>query len=100
MLKPVLRRGRVLFCGSCMDARGLAADEVVEGAARSSLEELTHLSLAADKVIVFETGDAKAGFGAGDFYAEPRPAVTVRRPGRTWHAGKVLLEKQILWSWL
>lgn len=53
MLKPVLRRGRVLLCGSCMDARGLAADEVVEGAARSSLEELTHLSLAADKVIVF-----------------------------------------------
>lgn len=47
-----------------------------------------------------ETGDGKAGFGAGDFYAEPRPAVTVRRPGRTWHAGKVLLEKQILWSWL
>jgi sulfide:quinone oxidoreductase len=47
-----------------------------------------------------ETGDGKAGYGAGDFYAEPRPAVTVRRPRRLWHAGKVLLEKQILWSWL
>ncbi len=47
-----------------------------------------------------ETGDGRAGFGAGDFYAEPRPAVRVRRPSRLWHAGKVLLEKQILWTWL
>jgi sulfide:quinone oxidoreductase len=47
-----------------------------------------------------ETGDGMAGYGAGDFYAEPRPAVRVRRPGRLWHAGKVLLEKQILWRWL
>ena len=47
-----------------------------------------------------ETGDGKAGYGAGDFYTEPRPAVRVRRPSRLWHAGKVLLEKQILWQWL
>jgi sulfide:quinone oxidoreductase len=47
-----------------------------------------------------ETGDGKAGYGAGDFYAEPRPEVRVRRPGRLWHAGKVVLEKQILWTWL
>ncbi len=47
-----------------------------------------------------ETGDGRAGFGWEDFYAEPRPAVRLRRPGRLWHAGKVLLEKQILWSWL
>jgi uncharacterized protein involved in oxidation of intracellular sulfur len=53
MLKPVLRRGRVMLCGSCMDARGLAPDEIVEGATRSSLEELTQLSLSVDKVLVF-----------------------------------------------
>ncbi|MHB8879862.1 MAG: NAD(P)/FAD-dependent oxidoreductase [Myxococcaceae bacterium] len=47
-----------------------------------------------------ETGGGKAGYGAGDFYGEPRPAVTVRPPSRLWHAGKVLLEKQILWRWL
>jgi len=47
-----------------------------------------------------ETGGGRAGFGAGDFYAEPRPAVTMHRPGRMWHMGKVLLEKQILWQWL
>lgn len=47
-----------------------------------------------------ETGSGRAGFGAGDFYAEPRPAVRMRRPGRMWHAGKVLFEKQVLWQWL
>ncbi len=47
-----------------------------------------------------ETGAGKAGFGAGDFYAEPRPAVRMRRPGMLWHAGKVLFEKQVMWQWL
>jgi len=53
MLKPILRRGRVLLCGSCMDARGIKPTEIAEGAARSSMAELTELTLAADKVIVF-----------------------------------------------
>jgi len=47
-----------------------------------------------------ETGGGRAGYGAGDFYAEPRPAVRMRRPGRLWHAGKVLFEKQVMWQWL
>jgi sulfide:quinone oxidoreductase len=47
-----------------------------------------------------ETGSGKAGFGAGDFYAEPRPAVRMRQPGMLWHVGKVLFEKQVMWQWL
>ncbi len=47
-----------------------------------------------------ETGGGKAGFGAGNFYADPLPAVAVRGPGRIWHAGKVLLEQRILRGWL
>lgn len=46
-----------------------------------------------------ETGGGKAGFGSGDFYAEPVPRVTLRQPGRLWHAGKVLFEKVWLWRW-
>ncbi len=53
MLKPLLRRGRVLLCGACMDARGLKKEEIVEGAARGSMAELTELTIAADKVLVF-----------------------------------------------
>lgn len=43
-----------------------------------------------------EIGGGKAGFGGGDFYAEPKPAVTLRPPGWRWHLGKVWVEK----SWL
>jgi uncharacterized protein involved in oxidation of intracellular sulfur len=53
MLKPIVRRGRVLLCGGCMDARGLEASEIAEGTERSSMAELTELTLAADKVLVF-----------------------------------------------
>jgi len=47
-----------------------------------------------------EAGGGRAGFGSGDFYAEPRPAVLMRRPRRMWHAGKVLFEKHWFWRWL
>ncbi|MHB8459052.1 MAG: NAD(P)/FAD-dependent oxidoreductase [Candidatus Limnocylindrales bacterium] len=40
-----------------------------------------------------ELGAGVAGFAAGDFFADPEPAVALRRPGRTWHAGKVLFER-------
>ncbi len=40
-------------CGSCMDARGIAAEELVAGARRSSLEELATWTVEASKVIVF-----------------------------------------------
>jgi uncharacterized protein involved in oxidation of intracellular sulfur len=53
MLKPVVRRGAVLLCGSCMDARGIGADEIAEGARRSTLDELGQLTAQADKVLVF-----------------------------------------------
>jgi sulfide:quinone oxidoreductase len=43
-----------------------------------------------------EIGGGKAGWGGGNFYAEPAPEVTLRIPSRRWHLSKVLLEK----SWL
>jgi sulfide:quinone oxidoreductase len=46
-----------------------------------------------------ETGDGKAGFGKGDFYAEPVPVVKLHKVGRRWHAGKVLFEKDWLRRW-
>lgn len=40
-----------------------------------------------------ETGDGRAAFGEGDFYAEPVPTMKLRSPGRHWHIGKILFEK-------
>jgi uncharacterized protein involved in oxidation of intracellular sulfur len=53
MVKAVLREGEVLLCGTCMDARGLADAELVEGARRSTLEELGERTLEAERVLVF-----------------------------------------------
>lgn len=54
MLKRVmLGKGHVLLCGTCMDARGLADAELLEGARRSTMDELSELTLAAEKVITF-----------------------------------------------
>lgn len=44
---------RVLLCGSCMDARALAESELVDGARRSTMDELARETLAADRTLVF-----------------------------------------------
>ena len=40
-------------CGSCMDARGIKPEMLAEGAHCSSMSELTSLTGAADRVLVF-----------------------------------------------
>jgi len=44
-----------------------------------------------------ETGDGKAGFGSGNFYADPAPQIALKSPSRLLHWGKVAYEKYWLW---
>ena len=54
MINKVARnKGEVGVCGTCMDARGMAEPELIEGTRRSTLEELANWTQWADKVIVF-----------------------------------------------
>mgnify|MGYP000350642433 CR=1 FL=1 len=53
MLKSILRKGKVLICGTCMDARGMTDDDILEGAERSTMKVLAEHTLNADKVLVF-----------------------------------------------
>jgi|SRR5512140_346054 uncharacterized protein involved in oxidation of intracellular sulfur len=53
MLKPVLRRGTVMACRTCMEARGLQVSDLVEGVRETRLGELAQLTLEADKVLVY-----------------------------------------------
>lgn len=46
-----------------------------------------------------EVGDARAGFGTGNFYAEPTPQVVFHAPARRWHWGKVWFERHWLRRW-
>ena len=54
MLKTVLKHGgEVGVCASCIDARGIADAELVEGTHRSSLEQLTGWTGDTHQVLVF-----------------------------------------------
>lgn len=46
-----------------------------------------------------ETGDGRAGLGAGNFYGEPVPRVKLHPPSRWWHWAKVLFERRWLRKW-
>src|SRR3989344_2519778 len=47
-----------------------------------------------------ELGYGKSGFAGGNFYSKPTPMIKMRRPGRLWHWGKILLEKYWFWRYL
>jgi uncharacterized protein involved in oxidation of intracellular sulfur len=54
MLGAAIRQGAdVGLCGTCMDARAIREEQLVEGTRRSTLEELADWTLWADKVVTF-----------------------------------------------
>jgi uncharacterized protein involved in oxidation of intracellular sulfur len=54
MLKAAVRHGAVVgVCGSCLDARAIGEGDLIEGAHRSSMDELTAWTLEADQVLTF-----------------------------------------------
>jgi uncharacterized protein involved in oxidation of intracellular sulfur len=54
MLKRVLTgNGKVLLCGTCMDARGIDDADLMAGAHRSTMDGLVAATAEADKVLVF-----------------------------------------------
>jgi uncharacterized protein involved in oxidation of intracellular sulfur len=54
MLKFLVVKGAEIgACGTCMDARGIKVESLIEEARRSNMEELAVWTQEADKVIVF-----------------------------------------------
>lgn len=54
MLSSVVKHGCAIgVCGSCMDARGISPEDLIEGSHRSSMDELAQWTTWADKVLVF-----------------------------------------------
>jgi uncharacterized protein involved in oxidation of intracellular sulfur len=53
MIKGLLHRAEIGCCGTCLDARRLTEEMLVDGAQRSTLEQLTDWTLHADKTLVF-----------------------------------------------
>ena len=57
----------------------------------------TPRKFAGEGMCFIETGNARAGIGKGNFYAEPMPQVEMRGPNLFWHLGKILYEKYWLY---
>ncbi|HQL30796.1 MAG TPA: DsrE family protein [Thermoanaerobaculales bacterium] len=53
MLKPIVRRGTVIVCRTCAEARGLKQEDLVAGARIVTLGEAAQLALEADKTLVY-----------------------------------------------
>ena len=54
MLKSFVRKGgQIACCGTCMDARGLTKDHLIEEAPRSTMDELAAWTVDADRVLTF-----------------------------------------------
>ncbi|QQS31677.1 MAG: DsrE family protein [Acidobacteriota bacterium] len=54
MLRLALSKGtKVLLCGSCLDARGLHGVKLIEGSARSSMQELAAEIVNSERVLTF-----------------------------------------------
>jgi uncharacterized protein involved in oxidation of intracellular sulfur len=54
MLSAVTRHGGAVgVCGTCMEARGIGPDELVEGTHRGTMDELTDWVTTSERVLVF-----------------------------------------------
>lgn len=45
--------GDIACCGTCMDARGITDEMLIESARRSTMEELADMTLSSEKLLVF-----------------------------------------------
>lgn len=54
MLKGFLcHGGQIACCGTCLDARGLTGDHLIDGAPRSTMDQLAAWTVEADTVLTF-----------------------------------------------
>jgi sulfide:quinone oxidoreductase len=88
--------------GRPLPKAGVLAHNEAETLARNIAAEVTGrgspLAFAGDGSCFLETGDGRAGFGSGNFFADPAPAIRLRPPSALLHWGKIAYEKYWLWS--
>lgn len=71
------------------------AEVVAHNIVRAITGEGDQRRFSGDGECFVETGDGRAAFGRGNFYADPAPAIRLKGPSMMLHLGKVMYEK--LW---
>ena len=88
--KPLPKAGVLAHGQAEVVAHNLAAEITGTGTLKNFLGE---------GACFIEAGDGQAGFGSGNFYAEPAPRMKLRHAGHLLHWGKVAYEKYWLYKW-
>ncbi|HEC27987.1 MAG TPA: NAD(P)/FAD-dependent oxidoreductase [Gammaproteobacteria bacterium] len=95
--------GIKLSVGKPLPKAGVIAHGQAEVVAHNIIHELTGKGVPGKfnghGACFIETGGGRAGFGQGNFYAEPAPRMKFYRPGYLMHLGKVAYEKYWLFKW-
>jgi sulfide:quinone oxidoreductase len=95
--------GIPLKMGKPLPKAGVFAERQAKVVARNIAQEITGKGPPASfdglGECFIEAGAGRAGFGRGDFYAEPTPRVDLYPVDRRWHLGKVIFEKSWLFRW-
>jgi len=87
--RPLPKAGVLAHNEAEMLAHNIAREVTGKGTARR---------FAGEGSCFIETGDGRAGFGSGNFYADPTPAIRLKPPSTWLHWGKIAYEKYWLWS--
>jgi sulfide:quinone oxidoreductase len=92
-----------LKLGKPLPKAGVFAHAEAEVVARNIVRDITGSGAPATfdgmGACFVETGDGRAAYGKGDFYAEPVPQVKLHAPGWHWHLGKIWFERSWLRRW-
>lgn len=75
------------------------AETVAHNIARAITGKGAEQHFAGDGACFIETGDGRAAFGNGNFYADPAPQIDLKQPSTILHLGKVVYEKYWLFRW-
>ena len=95
--------GIPLSIGKPLPKAGVLAHGEAEVVANNLVHEITNkgipVAFEGGGECFIEIGDGKAGFGSGNFFAEPSPQIKLKQPNRFLHFGKVMFEKYWLYKW-
>ena len=75
------------------------AEVVAHNIARAITGKGAERRFTGDGECFLESGDGRAAFGSGNFYADPAPQIRLRQPSMILHLGKVVYEKYWLFRW-
>lgn len=94
----------VLGIGKPLPRAGVFAHGQAQAVADSIIAKITGKGLAGrfdgHGGCFIETGNGRAAYGSGNFYAKPSPAIVMRAPSRRWHLGKAAFEINVMRRWL